>query len=228
MIAPLCRNAKLMVPLDALRPTQITVGAYHIAQKRHVTRRVPPHRLSAFLDCHRVHVIVGPGQNLYVVDHHHWVRAWHELGLATVPALVRADLSAMTPRAFWRHMVEQNMVHPFDEHGRRRPLSALPASIHDMRDDPYRSLEAFARMAHAYRKVPEAYSDFRWADFFRREIPGPMDSPHAFAAALARAVRLAHSKKAKGLPGYIGAVRPRRALRCARASARSTAADKRA
>ena len=38
---------KLMVPLDALRPTQITVGGYHVAQKVHVTRRVPPERLVA-------------------------------------------------------------------------------------------------------------------------------------------------------------------------------------
>ncbi|MGN5478410.1 hypothetical protein ACTMU2_19595 [Cupriavidus basilensis] len=31
-----------MVPLDALHPTQITVGAYHVAQKMHVTRRIVP------------------------------------------------------------------------------------------------------------------------------------------------------------------------------------------
>ncbi|WER48651.1 ParB-like protein [Cupriavidus sp. WKF15] len=197
-------GAKLMMPLDALHPTQITVGAYHVAQKVHVTRRIPPARRPAFLDRHRVHLVIGPEQVPYVVDHHHWVRAWHELGLTHVPALVRRDLSRLGARAFWKWMVAQHMVHPYDEQGRRRPLNELPASLHDMRDDPYRSLEAFVQLAGGYRKVRQAYPDFRWADFFRRHIEGPLDTPESFAAALVRAFRLAQGAKARNLPGYIG------------------------
>ncbi|MGN5478409.1 ParB-like protein [Cupriavidus basilensis] len=26
-------------------------------------------------------MVIGPEHALYVVDHHHWVRAWHDLGL---------------------------------------------------------------------------------------------------------------------------------------------------
>ncbi|WP_224078495.1 ParB-like protein [Cupriavidus laharis] len=194
-----------MVPLDALHPTQITVGAYHVAQKMHVTRRVPPARRAAFLDRHRVHVVIGPEQALYVVDHHHWVRAWHDLGLTHVPAIVRTDLSRLDGHGFWRWMVDRHMVHPYDEHGRLRPLNELPASVHDMRDDPYRSLEAFVQLAGGYLKVRQAYPDFKWADFFRRHIDGPLDTPEGFAAALVRAVRLARSAKARKLPGYIDA-----------------------
>lgn len=200
-------GSKLMVPLDALRPTQITVGGYHVAQKVHVTRRVPPERRAAFLDQHRVHLVIGPEQALYVVDHHHWVRAWHDLGLTHVPGLVRTDLSDMDAPAFWRHMVAEKMVHPYDEHGKRRPLTELPAGIHDMRDDPYRSLEAFVQLAGGYRKVKTAYMDFRWADFFRHHVAGPFDTQHQFAMALAQAFRLAHSAGARGLPGYIGPLR---------------------
>jgi Uncharacterized protein conserved in bacteria len=199
-------GSKLMVPLDALRPTQITVGGYHVAQKVHVTRRVPPERRAAFLDRHRVHLVIGPEQALYVVDHHHWVRAWHDLGLTHVPGLVRADLSDMNVPAFWRHMVAEHMVHPYDEHGRRRPLTELPGGIHDMRDDPYRSLEAFVQLAGGYRKVKTAYMDFRWADYFRRHVAGPFDTTHHFAIALAQAFRLAHAAGARGLPGYIGSL----------------------
>lgn len=198
-------GARLRVPVDQLRPTQITVGAYHVAQKMHVTRRVPRERLAAFLDRHLIHIVLGPEHVPFVVDHHHWVRAWHEMGIATVPALVRADLSHLSWRAFWLHMVKHHLVHPYDEHGRRQPLKALPDDIHGMRDDPYRSLEAFVQLAGGYRKVKTAYPDFRWADFFRREIDGPLDSPHTFAVALARGYRLALSPKARRLPGYIGA-----------------------
>ena len=199
-------DSKLLMPLDALHPTQITIGAYHVAQKVHVTRRISPARRPAFLDRHRVHVVIGPEQVPYVVDHHHWVRAWHDLGLTHVPAIVRRDLSRLGARAFWKWMVAKHMVHPYDEQGQRRPLSDLPVSIHDMRDDPYRSLEAFVQLAGGYRKVREAYPDFKWADFFRQHIGGPLDTPEAFAAAMVRAFHLAQGAMARDLPGYIGKV----------------------
>lgn len=200
----LSKGAALMVPIDHLRPTQITVGAYHVAQKIHVTRRLSHADLPAFLDRHRVHVVQGPEQTLFIVDHHHWVRAWQEMGIDMVPALVRNDLSHLSWRKFWTCMKSEHMVHPYDERGRRRPIRELPDNVHDMRDDPYRSLEAFVQLAGGYRKVKTAYSDFRWADFFREHITGSLDSHHTFAAALARGVKLATSPKARGLPGYIG------------------------
>lgn len=203
-------GARLMVRVDHLRPTQITVGGYHVAQKIHVTRRLSHAELPGFLDKHRIHVVLGPEQALYVVDHHHWVRAWHEMGIVMVPAIVRADLSHLSPRKFWKQMVDTHMVHPYDEHGKRRPLKELPGDIHGMRDDPYRSLEAFVQLAGGYRKVKAAYPDFRWADFFRKHIDGPLDSHHTFATALARGIKLAMSPAARELPGYIGPCKPAR------------------
>lgn len=203
------KGAAIMVPIDHLRPTQITVGAFHVAQKMHVTRRLSHADLPAFLDKHRIHVVLGPEQSLYVVDHHHWVRAWQEMGMSMVPAVVRDDMSHLSEREFWKQMVAAHMVHPYDEHGKRRPLKDLPPDVHSMRDDPYRSLEAFVQLAGGYRKVKTAYPDFRWADFFRKHIDGPLDSHHTFAAALARGMQLAFSRKARGLPGYIGPCKPR-------------------
>lgn len=198
------KGAALMVPIGHLRPTQMTVGAYHVAQKMHVTRRLSHADLPAFLDKHRVHLMQGPDQTLFIVDHHHWVRAWQEMGIEMVPALVRDDLSHLSWREFWEQMEAEHMVHPYDEHGKRRPVRELPDDVHNMRDDPYRSLEAFVQLAGGYRKVKTAYSDFRWADFFRKHITGPLDSHHTFAAALARGLKLATSPKARKLPGYIG------------------------
>lgn len=203
------KDAALMLPIDHLRPTQITVGAYHVAQKIHATRQVPHADLPAFLDRHRVHVVLGPEQVPYIVDHHHWVRAWQEMGIEMVPARVRKDLSHLSAQKFWKRMADEHMVHPYDERGRRRPLRELPIDVHEMRDDPYRSLEAFVQLAGGYRKVKTAYSDFRWADFFRRHIDGPFDTHHTFAAALAKGIRLATSPKARDLPGYIGPCEPR-------------------
>lgn len=60
-------------------------------------------------------------------------------------------------------MVANDMAHPYDEHGKRRPLSELPDAVHHMRDDPFRSLEAFVQLVGVYRKVKQAYPDFRWS-----------------------------------------------------------------
>lgn len=204
------KDAGLMVRIDELLPTQMTVGAFHVAQKMHVTRRLDHADLPGFLDQHRVHVVIGPEHALYIADHHHWVRAWQEMGIEMVPALVREDLSHLSKRDFWKKMDEENMVHPYDEHGQRRPVRELPTNVHDMRDDPYRSLEAFVQLSGGYEKVDTAYSDFRWADFFRKHIDGPLDTHHTFAAALARGCKLARSAKARDLPGYLGPCKPAR------------------
>ncbi|PLQ00580.1 ParB-like protein [Cupriavidus pauculus] len=207
------KDAALMVPIGHLHPTQITVGAYHVAQKMHVTRRLAHSDVPGFLDQHRVHIVIGPEQALYIVDHHHWVRAWQDMGIDMVPALVRNDYSHLSVRAFWKRMTDEHMVHPYDERGRRRPISELPSDVHSMRDDPYRSLEAFVQLAGGYRKVKTAYSDFRWADFFRKQIKGPLDTHHTFAAALAKGLQLATSPKARDLPGYLGPCRKTRQKR---------------
>lgn len=197
-------GARITVSIAALRPTQITVGASHVEQKKHATMRQPDDLRHLFLRQHAVQVVIGPQQRLYIADHHHWARAWHELGIEHVPAIVKVDLHHLPEPAFWLHMLDHHLVHPYDEEGRRQPLGALPPDVAGMRDDPYRSLEAFARQSGGYRKVEQAYPDFRWADFFRREIQGPFESVADMASALVRAVRLARSPKAKDLPGYIG------------------------
>ncbi|MGN5478416.1 ParB-like protein [Cupriavidus basilensis] len=84
-------------------------------------------------------------------------------------------------------------VHPYDERGKRRGVDALPASVMGMRDDPYRSLAAFARQSGAYRKPPNARGDFRWAGFLRERIEEDMGSIGGFALALTQADPVSHA-----------------------------------
>lgn len=198
------KGARMTLPLAQLRPTQMTVGIHHVKSKIDVTARHQGRKQIDLLERHRIHVVVGPGPAFYVIDHHHWARAWYELGIESVPVVIKHNWSRLPPDHFWREMESRHLVHPYDEHGERQDLAALPHSLADMRDDPYRSLEAFAQLAGGYEKVKQAYPDFRWADFFRRHIDGPLDTVPGFALALARAVKLARSGKAKGLPGFVG------------------------
>lgn len=202
------RRGKAIAELARLRPTQLTLGIVHMRHKMAVTRK---HRdsgdraaLRRFLRCHRVKTVSGPGGTLFIIDHHHWARAWLELGFRRVPVRILHDMSGLSPTAFWKRMRALGFVHPYDELGQRLGIDALPATVMGMRDDPYRSLAAFARQSGAYRKPRDAYGDFRWAGFLRERIEEDTGTIGGFALALSQAIRLARGSAARGLPGYCG------------------------
>ncbi|MBF6990335.1 hypothetical protein IPF36_21805 [Cupriavidus sp. IK-TO18] len=202
------RNGNAIAELARLRPTQLTLGYAHVSQKKEVTQRHADRNdgeaLRRFMRRHRIKTIAGPGGSLYIVDHHHWARAWLELGYQWGPVRILRDLSALSPSAFWKRMRQLNHVHPYDEHGELHGPRALPPTVMGMLDDPYRSLAAFARMAGAYRKPGNAYGDFRWAGFLRERVVQDHDSIAGFGLALAESIRLARSSQARELPGFCG------------------------
>ena len=196
---------KTTADLDTLRPTQITLGLYQVHEKMDVSAR--PRGQAArtrFMNSHRIQTIAGPGGALFIADHHHWARAWLELGWHQAPVEILDDLSALSPGKFWKRMRELGHLHPYDEHGKHLDAKALPATLMGMRDDPYRSLAAFTRNAGAYRKPGNAYGDFQWAAFFRRHVEEDMRSIAGFARAMTLAIPLARSSKARKLPGFVG------------------------
>ena len=68
-------------------------------------------------------------------------------------------------------------------------------------DDPYRSLAGYVRNAGGFDKTPTAFAEFLWADFFRTRVTiGPTRAD--FNNAVQRALPLAGSNEAAGLPGY--------------------------
>jgi len=198
--------------LESLRPTQLTLGMNQVLQKMDVTRdngtnargKPSPAASRRFARRHRICTIAGPGGALYIADHHHWARAWLELGWRRAPVTIIADLSELEPDVFWRRMRALGHLHPYDEHGELLGAADLPPNVMGMRDDPYRSLAAFARETGAYRKPGNAYGDFSWAGFFRNRIHEDVHSIAGFARALARAIRLARTRSARRLPGFCG------------------------
>lgn len=218
-----------MARISALRPTQLTLGLDHVEEKMRVTQQhadegavlgaghnparplVPRNPdlgadsgVRQFMRKHPIRTIVGPGHALFIVDHHHWARAWTELDIDEAPVEIVADLHAMDSWSFWRRMRKLGHVHLYDHNGRWQSLAALPEHVREMHDDPYRSLAAFARNAGAYRKPRNAEGDFAWAGFFRKQVVEDLKSPAGFARGLARAIRIARSPVARELPGYRG------------------------
>jgi len=195
------------VAIPNLRPTQLTVGMREVKAKRNRWREIgaKKKRGGEFLGKHMIPVVLGPKERHYIIDHHHLARALHEEGVKNVLVTVVAKLGKLEPDAFWFVMDNRNWMHPFDDHGRRRPYKDLPKSVTDLVDDPFRSLAGELRRAGGFAKDTAPFSEFLWADFFRRRIKRKLveeDFEHAIETALL----LARSEEADFLPGWCGPV----------------------
>ena len=202
MIAPdtLLRD----VPIASLRPTQMCVGYREVdAKRRHwVSRHLQSEGQAP--EPVVVPVVIGPRQTLFMVDRHHLMRALLSEGVQTVIAKPVADLTELTIDVFWDEMHHRGWCRPHDEAGVRRPFFDIPRSIHDLRDDPYRSLAGALRRHKAFLKRRAPYAEFIWADFLRGRINKNVVIVD-FSGAVAEALMLARSAEAAHLPGWIAA-----------------------
>jgi len=193
------------VPIVSLRPTQISVGLHEVKEKRRHIRERGPQKIGDFLGDHMIPVILGPKKRHYVIDHHHLALALHEEGLKNVLVTIVADLSELEPDDFWLVLDHHSWVHPYDETGRRRDFSRIPKSIEKLRDDPFRSLAGKIRRVGGFAKDTTPFSEFLWADFFRRRMKRKAVQSN-FRAAVKEAKKLAKTLDARYLPGWSGPV----------------------
>lgn len=186
-----------------LHPTQATHGERQVRRKAEEYRPLNAHELAMSIAAKPIAVVLGPGGEPYVIDHHHVACALARIGVQDVPFVLVRDLSSLSRAAFWLTMENEAWVHPYDADGRRIAFKDMPVHMRDAIDDDFRSLAAFVRSAGGYEKTDVPLADFRWADFFRAHFPRPRDDAQ-FDALLERAAGLARSDAALGLPGFIG------------------------
>lgn len=194
--------APIIVPIDELRPTQVAVGMRAVAAKRKRLARSKKRKLHRYLARRPVPAVLGPADELYIVDHHHLSLALVQSNVSNALVQIIDDYSALSPQRFWHVMEQQGLVYPFDERGERVPLSRMPRDMSGLRADPYRDLAWSVREAGGFKKSRAPYSEFRWAEFFRTTIPTRIvDDDYERAVELA--TKLARSPAAAGLPGYL-------------------------
>jgi hypothetical protein len=191
------------VSVAALRPTQITVGMREVMAKRKSWRDHPQRKRAEFLGKHLIPVVWGPKEEFYVIDHHHLTLALHQEGVRDIATTVVADLRRLPRDAFWVYLDNRGWLHPFDARGRRQSYSDIPKRIAALVDDPYRSLAGELRRSGGYAKDTTPFSEFLWADFFRRRIKRKLLAAD-FSGALIRAFKFAKSVEADYLPGWCG------------------------
>ena len=193
------------VEIIALRPTQITVGMQEVNEKRKRWRKNPDSKKSELLGRHMIPVIFGPKDRYYIIDHHHLARALHDEGEKLVLVTVVKDLRSLDKDAFWTVLDHHSWVYPYDAEGLRRDYKAIPKTVADLKDDPFRSLAGELRRAGGFAKDTTPFSEFLWADFLRRRIKRSSVEKD-MTAALKQALILAKSLDANYLPGWCGPV----------------------
>lgn len=191
------------VELKGLRPTQMTVGYREVARKREDWRHLVTRRGPKFLGRHMLPVVSGPGGDLWLIDQHHLARALAEEGIKDVLVSIIAKADHLDKRTFLTFMDNRGWLHVYDKHGIKRSWKHLPETLHELADDPYRSLAGDVRRSGGFAKTETPYSEFLWADYFRTRIKkGKLD--RNYESSLKRAVEFARVHDAAYLPGYCG------------------------
>jgi len=193
------------VEITTLRPTQITVGLREVEEKCERLRERKSKKIGKFLGDHMIPVVRGPKGRFYVIDHHHLALALHKEGIRDILVTVVSDLHALDIDAFWTYLDHHGWVHPYDTEGRRRTYADIPKTVTGLKDDPFRSLAGELRRLGGFAKDTTPFSEFLWADFFRRRIKRRRVEKN-FNATIERAMELAKSEDARYLPGWCGPV----------------------
>lgn len=190
------------VSINSLRPTQITVGLIEVQERRNHWDELGDNK-ATYLGQHMIPAIIGPKRRPYVIDHHHLARALHDEGQKSVLVQPIAVLDGLSQEHFWRFLDNQGWLHPFNERGERQPYSAIPKKISQLTDDPFRSLAGAVRKAGGYAKDSRPFTEFIWADYFRKQFRA-RDIRHHWKRTLEEAVTLSRQHDAHFMPGWCG------------------------
>jgi hypothetical protein len=185
-----------------LRPTQFALGMREVAHKADKISKMSAKELDQYLQGMPVPVVLAPKGRRYLIDHHHLARAAWETGVKELYVEIKGDFSQLPLEVMWRTMKDANWVYLIDQlgGGPHEPIE-LPESIRCLADDPYRSVSWRVRSEGGYQKTPAPFSEFRWAEFFRKSLKThPVHDE--FEHAVTEALLLARSPAASHLPGH--------------------------
>jgi methionine-rich copper-binding protein CopC len=186
------------IAIRTIRPTQITVGFREIEEKRRRYREALAAGRIA-LPRQPVPVVLGPDATPYALDRHHWLCALIAEDVDMVTVCVVDDLSGLKPTAFWRTLEQRGWCHPYDQNGLRQGFDAIPASLENLQNDPFRSLASALRRAGGFEKDRTLFSEFRWATYLRGRVD-PSELTGDFEGAVATALRLTRRRSGPASP----------------------------
>ncbi len=191
------------LPLDELRPTQLTVGLRAVEDKRRKLAALPPDDRERRMRLGLYPAVRGPTGQHFIIDRHHEALAALREGASQVVVGMVMDLSHLSMDGFWVYLDHRNWVHCYDAEGRRRGFDAVPKHFDEMADDPYRSLAASVEDEGGFSKPDEPFYEFLWANHFRALIKASRLQDD-YDKAVRKACEIAHSTESRHLPGWAG------------------------
>jgi hypothetical protein len=176
---------KCQVKIRQLHPTQGAVGKEEVRRKIEELQRESANDLQDYRKKKRVPVVVGPGQKLYMIDHHHSTLALLGLGVDSAYIEVVGDLSeSNSMEEFWAAMRLKNWAYPFNAQGEEISPIEIPADLKKLEDDPYRSVAGIVSDLGGFPKLGLPFEEFVWAQRFRilKLLAGPRPADFDSAA----------------------------------------------
>lgn len=185
-----------------MTPTQITVGLQEVQYKKEKIKRMSAENLKKYLKDNPIPAVIGSDGKMYLTDKHHMGRALTELGIEKCYFRVQHDLSDIPMDKFFPVMEVLELVHPYNEFGKRVDYHEIPQSLKELKDDPYRSLASVVKRMGGFIKINKAYIEFEWAEFLRNYI-SPEEIYKNIDKAATKAFSLCVSEQAHHMLGYI-------------------------
>jgi len=195
--------AGIKISIADLRPTQLTLGMSEVTLRAAKLAKQSPDERQAYLERKVIPHVIGPGKQVFMVDHHHLVRALWTIDInEAVLGDQFADWSDLEIKPFWRMMESKGYCWPIDTDGNRRPYAAIPLHIGDLTDNVWRSLARRVR-GKAFENLDTPFQEFIWGDYFRTFMSRRLIEIQ-FDLATDLATKLARLSEGQDLPGFRG------------------------
>lgn len=167
-------------------------------------KKFTPKELADYCDDHVIPTVLGPNNQTFLIDHHHFARACWESKVDIYKVKLVKDLSHLKDNEFWNFMIKSEWVYLHDQFGMgEHSPEALPVDIRGLADDPYRSLAWAVLDQGGFKKQDIPFFEFKWATFFRHNLEIKLHVKSDFKDAIRDALKLCKSPQASHLPGYI-------------------------
>lgn len=158
--------------IDKLHPTQFCVGQLEINSKLKLYSKLSSKELNELMIKKSVPLVLGPDQISYMIDRHHNVTTFLQMGISEVFGHYIANLSHLTIDDFIKVMRICKWTWLYNQNYQELEFPKLPKHVSHLVNDPYRGLMYLLREDKVLNKdesVP--FIEFFWAQQIRAYIP---------------------------------------------------------
>jgi hypothetical protein len=105
------------IEIKRLRPTQATHGRREVQQKTVEYVALEGHDLDMAIASKPIPVVLGPGGNVFAIDHHHVAAALWAAQIEQAPVVLVSDISSLCVNDFWLEMENKRWTYPYNARG---------------------------------------------------------------------------------------------------------------